>query len=222
MVQSSLAWPLPQTFKHHGGHERHPGNQPIIVADRLLRADTDHVSATDRGNAGAHKEDDQTADLGRQQRPDAVQDRRQQGLDDAREHGHAEDQREAAEFQGGNRGLEKDRVVARRTQKSAANPTSRQRLQDGGHAERYQRQAEHVDRSLGGQFGQLDDERGKDELDAHQADVLEAAEQSQERRRHVVDAVGQLSGLLRLRGRPCASPRLEPLARMQRAADDSS
>jgi hypothetical protein len=60
--------------------------------------------------------------------PDAFQDRRQQGLDDAREHGHAEDQREAAEFQGGNRGLEKNRVMARRTQKSAADPTSRQRL----------------------------------------------------------------------------------------------
>jgi len=43
----------------------------------------------------------------------------------------------------------------------------------------------------------LDHERGKDELDAHQADVLEADQSGEERRRNVVDAVGEFAGLLR-------------------------
>ena len=63
---------------------------------------------------------------------------------------------------------------------SAAHRPSRQRLQDGGDAERDQREAEHVDRNLGRQLGQLDHERGKDKLDAHQADVLEADQRSED------------------------------------------
>src|SRR5262245_16345240 len=112
--------------------------------------------------------------------------------------------------------------MAGRTEKSAADRSSRQRLQDRGDAERQEREAEHVDRRFGRQLGQLNHQRGKDELDAYQADVLKADECGQHRRRNVVQAVNEFSRLSRLRRWARAPPQLEQGPRVRYFSDKSS
>jgi hypothetical protein len=124
----------------------------------------------------------------------ATQDARQADLHRAGEDGHAEHRRQPAHLGGHHQRAEIDRRVDRHRQVARAEGPRAQRLQDRRDGERDHAQADRAQHGVVRRIRRLGDDRDEDEVDAHQAGVLQAEHEELRPGRALVDGIDQFAG----------------------------
>ena len=185
---------VPDVEPDHRG-QADAGDQRVAARDHVAGGMEEQELKGGELDDHADQQDDHAGDLGRdedaQPRPDA----READLDGAGEHGHAPDQRQAAELCREERGGEIDAGEDRRGEEAAADGPAGQRLEDGGDREDQHGDAEDG-ADLGGRgAGRARDDQRIDHEDRDHAHVLEGADDGDGDRRLFLGAVNEIGRL---------------------------